>query len=163
MKSSPSRTARHWRFARSEPALGSEKPWHQISSAVRIFGRKRWTWASVPWAISVGPSMLRPPPCSWSAREKAKDPSCRSRGRWARSHALTSWRNACSFGVNSKSMALGCRGAPAEGAVDLLHRLRRHEGTTQLRGLQLAQDRLDRLSRLGKLNLGLLVFPHLRP
>src|SRR3990172_5893727 len=61
MKSSPSRTARHWRFARSEPALGSEKPWHQISSAVRIFGRKRWTWASVPWAISVGPRMLRPP------------------------------------------------------------------------------------------------------
>ncbi len=33
---SPSLTARVLRLARSEPASGSEKPWHQISSAVRI-------------------------------------------------------------------------------------------------------------------------------
>ena len=35
-QSSPSLTARVLRLARSEPASGSEKPWHQISSAVRI-------------------------------------------------------------------------------------------------------------------------------
>jgi hypothetical protein len=27
---SPSRTAEAWTFARSLPAFGSEKPWHQI-------------------------------------------------------------------------------------------------------------------------------------
>ena len=36
---SPSRTACVWRLARSLPALGSEKPWHQISSAFRILPR----------------------------------------------------------------------------------------------------------------------------
>ena len=60
-KWSPSRTARVWRFARSEPALGSEKPWHQSSSAVRIRGRKRACWAGVPYFMSVGPSMESPP------------------------------------------------------------------------------------------------------
>ena len=37
--SSPSRTARVFSDARSEPASGSENPWHQISSADRIGGR----------------------------------------------------------------------------------------------------------------------------
>ena len=37
--SSPSLTARVLSAARSEPASGSEKPWHQISSAVRIGAR----------------------------------------------------------------------------------------------------------------------------
>ena len=37
--SSPSLTARVFSDARSEPASGSEKPWHQISSAERIGGR----------------------------------------------------------------------------------------------------------------------------
>ena len=36
----PSRSSARVRTdARSEPAPGSEKPWHQISSAERIFGR----------------------------------------------------------------------------------------------------------------------------
>ena len=38
-QSSPSLTARVLSAARSEPASGSEKPWHQISSAVRIGAR----------------------------------------------------------------------------------------------------------------------------
>ena len=37
-KSSPSSTARVCRDARSDPELGSEKPWHQISSPLRILG-----------------------------------------------------------------------------------------------------------------------------
>ena len=37
--SSPSLTARVFSDARSEPASGSEKPWHQISSPERIGGR----------------------------------------------------------------------------------------------------------------------------
>src|SRR5881392_1248094 len=66
-----SRTARVWRFARSEPAPGSEKPWHQSSSAVRIFGRKRACCAGVPCFMSVGPSIEMPPRftnCGDSAR-----------------------------------------------------------------------------------------------
>src|ERR1700751_541976 len=41
-------TARVLTLARSEPASGSEKPWHQISSAVRIRGRQRSFCAGVP-------------------------------------------------------------------------------------------------------------------
>ena len=37
---SPSRTPRVWTPARSEPALGSEYPWHQSSSTVWIFGQE---------------------------------------------------------------------------------------------------------------------------
>ena len=36
---SPSRTARVRSPARSEPASGSEKPWHQISRISRMAGR----------------------------------------------------------------------------------------------------------------------------
>ena len=46
--------------ARSEPAAGSEKSWHQTSSAVSIGPRSRCFWSSEPWAISVGPSMPTP-------------------------------------------------------------------------------------------------------
>jgi hypothetical protein len=45
---------------RSEPASGSEKPWHQISSVERIFSRWRAFCASVPWAMIVGPAMPSP-------------------------------------------------------------------------------------------------------
>ena len=38
-QSSPSCTARVFSAARSEPASGSEKPWHQISSPDRIGAR----------------------------------------------------------------------------------------------------------------------------
>ena len=41
--------------ARSEPAAGSEKSWHQTSSAVSIGPRWRCFWSSEPCAMSVGP------------------------------------------------------------------------------------------------------------
>src|SRR3954453_20058 len=46
--------------ARSEPDSGSEKAWHQISSAVRIGSRKRSFCSSLPCAITTGPPMIRP-------------------------------------------------------------------------------------------------------
>ena len=52
--SSPSSTARVWMLARSEPAFGSEKPWHHSSSTDWIFGRNRRFCSSVPNWISVG-------------------------------------------------------------------------------------------------------------
>ena len=50
---------------RSEPAPGSEKPWHQISSVERIFSRCFCFWASVPWAMIVGPAMPSPITPRW--------------------------------------------------------------------------------------------------
>ena len=52
--------ARVFSDARSEPASGSEKSWHQISSAVRIDGSQRAFCSSVPCASSVGPARLMP-------------------------------------------------------------------------------------------------------
>ena len=46
--SSPSAMALVSRPARSEPATGSEKPWHQISSPVEMGGRKRRFCSSLP-------------------------------------------------------------------------------------------------------------------
>src|SRR3954451_5555338 len=46
--------------ARSDPDSGSEKPWHQISSADRIGLRKRCFWSSVPCAITTGPPITSP-------------------------------------------------------------------------------------------------------
>ena len=54
------RLARAWMPARSEPAAGSENSWHQTSSPASIDPRWRCFWSSVPWAISVGPSMPTP-------------------------------------------------------------------------------------------------------
>jgi hypothetical protein len=45
---SPWRTAGACAFARSLPAPGSEKPWHQISSAEKSGGRKRRFCSAVP-------------------------------------------------------------------------------------------------------------------
>src|SRR5919206_1971 len=59
-QSSPSLTARVFSAARSEPASGSLNPWHQISSADRIGGRKRSFCWSLPQTISVGPPSRRP-------------------------------------------------------------------------------------------------------
>ena len=59
-QSSPSCTARVFSAARSEPASGSLKPWHQISSPERIGVRKRSFCSSVPHAISVGPPIRIP-------------------------------------------------------------------------------------------------------
>src|SRR5215467_11294801 len=47
-KWSPWSMARVRRLARSEPAPGSENPWHQISSALRIAGRWRRFCSGVP-------------------------------------------------------------------------------------------------------------------
>ena len=46
--------------ARSLPALGSEKPWHQTSSPRRIGGQVRWRCSGVPSAMMVGPAWSRP-------------------------------------------------------------------------------------------------------
>src|SRR3954451_12901903 len=70
--SSPLSTARVFSEARSEPDSGSEKPWHHISSALRMGARKRSFWASVPWAMTVGPPIVSPSTlASWGARERA--------------------------------------------------------------------------------------------
>ena len=53
-QSSPSRTAVVRSDARSEPASGSEKPWHQMSSPRRIRGSSAVFWSSVPCAMSGG-------------------------------------------------------------------------------------------------------------
>ena len=51
----PSSTALVARLARSEPASGSEYPWHHNSWPSRIAGRKRRCCSSVPKWIKVGP------------------------------------------------------------------------------------------------------------
>ena len=55
--SSPSRSARVARLARSEPAPGSLNSWHQTSSPRSMGGRYRARCSSVPWPIRVGPAM----------------------------------------------------------------------------------------------------------
>jgi hypothetical protein len=44
--------------ARSEPASGSEKPWHHQMSMFAVAGRKRSFCSCVPKAASTGPIML---------------------------------------------------------------------------------------------------------
>ena len=58
--SSPSSKAWVFRLARSEPALGSEKPWAQNSCPLSMGGRKRRFCASEPKAISTGATMCSP-------------------------------------------------------------------------------------------------------
>src|ERR687891_2046340 len=53
-------TALVFNDARSDPDPGSEKPWHQISSADRIGSRKRSFCSELPWAITTGPPITRP-------------------------------------------------------------------------------------------------------
>ena len=72
MKSSPSRTARHPRLARSEPAPGSLKSWHHASSPESKRGTSSRCCSSVPKAMSVGPSIviverMNPDDASYSA------------------------------------------------------------------------------------------------
>ncbi len=62
--------------ARSDPASGSLKSWHQSSSARRIGGRNRSFWSSVPCSSRVGPARLTPiRPTSSGARARASS-SC---------------------------------------------------------------------------------------
>ena len=58
--SSPSRTARVASPARSEPAPGSEKSWHQISSPVNIGRSARRRSSSLPCVTTVGPASDSP-------------------------------------------------------------------------------------------------------
>ena len=60
--SSPSRSARHWRLARSEPALGSLNSWHHPTRPSRISGTYRSTCSGVPCMAIVGAASMRPSP-----------------------------------------------------------------------------------------------------
>jgi hypothetical protein len=60
MKWSPASSAVVRSEARSLPDPGSEYPWHQNSSALRIFGRKRVFCASVPKLMINGPTIPKP-------------------------------------------------------------------------------------------------------
>ena len=59
-KSSPSRTPRVASAARSDPAPGSEKPWHQITSLRSIGPMISFFCASEPIAMTVGARKVRP-------------------------------------------------------------------------------------------------------
>ena len=48
------------RAGRSEPAPGSEKPWHQMTSPAAIGGRNASCWAFVPCRMMTGPTQLMP-------------------------------------------------------------------------------------------------------
>ena len=58
--SSPARSARICRAARSEPAPGSEKPWHQIVSQCSSGLMISRFCSSVPTAMTVGARKARP-------------------------------------------------------------------------------------------------------
>ena len=59
-RSSPSRTARVLRDAKSEPDSGSLYPWHHCTSPRATGGRCVRFCSSEPWIISVGPSIRTP-------------------------------------------------------------------------------------------------------
>ena len=63
-KSSPSRFARVCSEARSDPAPGSDQPWHHSNSSARIFGRCCCFCSSLPVRISVGPNIMTAMPSS---------------------------------------------------------------------------------------------------
>ena len=58
--SSPSSTALVFSDARSEPLLGSLKPWHQRIVPLRICGRNSFFCSSVPHCRMVGPTSVSP-------------------------------------------------------------------------------------------------------
>ena len=58
--SSPSKTALVFRLARSEPELGSEKPWHQAVVPCRMPGMNSFFCSSVPHCSRVGPTRVSP-------------------------------------------------------------------------------------------------------
>jgi hypothetical protein len=60
--SSPSRTARVCRPARSEPAPGSLNSWHHTSRPLTMSGRNRSRCSSVPCSTIVGPAIITPMP-----------------------------------------------------------------------------------------------------
>src|SRR3954465_13300633 len=58
--SSPSSTARVLRPARSDPASGSENPWHHEICPERILGRYSFFCSSLPHCRIVGPTSVSP-------------------------------------------------------------------------------------------------------
>ena len=70
-KSSPSRTARVCSDARSEPEPGSLNPWHHCTSPERMRPRCSFFWSSLPWTISVGPTIETPMPPTGGTRFSA--------------------------------------------------------------------------------------------
>src|SRR5688572_183673 len=58
--SSPSSTAVVFKLARSEPELGSEKPWHQRVLPFKMSGRNCFFCSSVPHLSRVGPTSVSP-------------------------------------------------------------------------------------------------------
>ncbi len=58
--SSPSATAEVLSEARSEPASGSDMPWHQISSPRSIGARYRSFCSGVPTAMMAGAMLATP-------------------------------------------------------------------------------------------------------
>ena len=90
---SASSTGRVRTAARSEPASGSEYPWHHSSRTATIGGRKRRCGAGVPNAISVGPSSSSP---KWFTRAGTPDRAySSSKTTWCSSDAP---RPPCSTG-----------------------------------------------------------------
>src|SRR3972149_4451851 len=67
-KSSPSRTARVWSEARSDPAADSLNPWHQRASPDSIRERCSFFCSSLPCTISVGPTIITPMPPTGGTR-----------------------------------------------------------------------------------------------
>jgi hypothetical protein len=59
-KSSPSRTARVRSDARSDPASGSDMPWHQMSSARIMRGSRVCFCSSVPYCMRAGAMLFSP-------------------------------------------------------------------------------------------------------
>ena len=123
-RKSPSTAARVWRPARSEPAFGSEKPWHQITSPRRIAGRCAAFCSSVPHAIKVTMSVAPRPPCarghampaqplSYMRRCQARSYAARApssvgrgvRGMFASSQARAAARKASSAGLKRRCTA----------------------------------------------------------
>ena len=70
-KSSPSRTARVCSDARSDPEPGSLKPWHHCTSPERMRPRCSFFCSSLPWTISVGPTIETPMPPTGGTRFSA--------------------------------------------------------------------------------------------
>ena len=77
---SPSRRAAVCSDARSEPASGSLKPWHQMTSPAAMGGRCWRCCSSVPWRMSAGPTQFTPmywaPRGSWWAHISSRTAVC---------------------------------------------------------------------------------------
>jgi hypothetical protein len=85
-QSSPSRTALVFSDARSEPASGSEKPWHHQMSRLAVAGRNFFFCSSEPKFAITGPTML-----ALNASGGGTQASCISSCQMWRCNGLQSW------------------------------------------------------------------------